>query len=111
MKTLCKPMAATVLVLALAVFPAAAAEGDADIEPKAAQIMKQMSDYMTGLQQFTFEAANATEVVLKDSQIITVLVDSKVSVKRPNKARSDRTGELTKLQLFYDGQTLTCSWA
>ena len=84
-----------------------AAEGDRVIDPKAAQVLERMGAYMHGLKQFTFMATNIHDVVMKGNQKITMFASSKVSVQRPNRVRSDRVGELAKLQFFYDGRTLT----
>ncbi len=82
-------------------------EGQGGIDPKAAEVLESMSAYMTGLNQFTYTASNTQDVVIAGNQTLTMFADSKVSVKRTNRVRSDRTGDMGKLQFYYDGQTLT----
>jgi hypothetical protein len=97
------------LLLLISVFglPLAAADGEKPIDAKAAEILKQMSDYLGNLERFTYVGSNSTDLVLKGNQKITIFAASKVSIKRPNKVRSQRLGEIAKVQMFYDGRTLT----
>jgi len=97
------------LLLLLSMFgiPLIAAGGDKAVDPKAAQILKQMSDFLKSQNRFAYTASNTTDLVLKGNQKITLFADSKVYIKRPNKVRSQRLGEKKKLQMFYDGRTLT----
>jgi hypothetical protein len=66
-----------------------------------------MSQYLAALQGFTFSADHSTEVVLDSGQKLTLSASSDVSVRRPNKLRSDRRGQVVDVSLFYDGETLT----
>lgn len=84
-----------------------AAEGDPVIEPRAAEVLRSMGTYMNGLSQFTFSATNTHDFVMTGNQKITMFARSNVSVKRPNRVRSDRVGEVVDLQFFDDGSALT----
>lgn len=100
------------LVLAFAVSlllsaPVAAAEDDPDIDPKAAQVLKEMSDYLGNLSQFSFRSTNAVDVILENGQKITLFTSSRSLLRRPDRLMSERLGEKDQLQLFYDGQTVT----
>jgi len=66
-----------------------------------------MSDYLGALHAFTFTAEHSTEVVLDSGQKLAFTASSQVSVRRPNKLRSERRGELADVSLYYDGKTLT----
>ena len=78
-----------------------------NIEPQAAQVLKQMTDYLKGLQQFSVQA-EITEDVLLDSGIrIQDGRSMRASVRRPNRLRVDSVGDVDDRQLFYDGKTMT----
>ena len=77
------------------------------IEPRAVQVLKHMTEYLQGLQQFSVQA-EITEDVLLDSGL--TIQDSRsvtASVRRPNRLRVDAVGDLDDRQLFYDGKTMT----
>src|SRR5262245_14598582 len=76
-------------------------------DPRADELLKKMSDYVGKLQTMRFVADHTTEVVLKTGQKIEFGARSEVRVKRPNKLRSDRLGEVVDASFFYDGKNLT----
>ncbi|HXU83226.1 MAG TPA: DUF2092 domain-containing protein [Polyangia bacterium] len=77
------------------------------VDPKANELLKRMSDYLSGLQTFSFVAEHATEVVLQSGEKLEFLADSNVMVQRPNHLRSDRRGEKANVSLYYDGKSVT----
>lgn len=77
------------------------------IESKASQLLKSMSDYMSRQRAFAFTSNSSIQVVTKEGQKLNLDSESKVSLERPNKIRSDRKGELAELTLFYDGKDVT----
>lgn len=100
------------LILAFAVAlllatPVAAAQEDPAIDPKAAQVLKEMSDYLGNLNQLAFRSTNSIDLVLKAGHKITLFSSSKSWLKRPDRLMSDRLGENDHLRLTYDGQTVT----
>jgi len=50
--------------------PVYGAQDASTIEPEAAQILKQMSDYLGSLEQFRFRAANTIDTVARSGQQI-----------------------------------------
>jgi hypothetical protein len=78
-----------------------------DIEPQAAKILKQMSDYLVGLKQFSFQADNTEDVLLTSGQRIQYGKNVTVYVRRPNRIRADFGGDKNDGQFFYDGKTIT----
>jgi hypothetical protein len=78
-----------------------------DIEPQAAQILKQMCDYLVGLKQFSFHADNTEDVLLTSGQRIQYGKHVTVYVRRPNRIRADSVGDKNNGQLFYDGKAIT----
>ncbi|WP_236515856.1 DUF2092 domain-containing protein [Sandaracinus amylolyticus] len=66
-----------------------------------------MSQYLAGLRSFRVDADSATEVVLENGQKLQYLASSQVSVRRPDRLRSERRGELSDLVMYYDGDSIT----
>jgi hypothetical protein len=77
------------------------------ITPDADRQLHAMSDYLAQLPRFTVKTKGSIEVVLKDGQKKDFPFSSTVRLRRPDRLRSDRTGELTKLSFFYDGDKFT----
>ncbi len=77
------------------------------VEPDADRALRQMTDHLAGLQTFTVQSFSVDEVVLGNGQKIQVTNDSKVSVQRPNKLRSEQLGSGSSLRFWYDGTTMT----
>jgi hypothetical protein len=66
-----------------------------------------MSDYMAQLQQFKIQTENMLEIVLTSGQKIQYYNQLEIAIKRPNKLRVGREGEVYDQEFFYDGKTLT----
>ncbi len=79
----------------------------ANIEPQALQILKQMTNYLKGLQQFSFQAEITEDILFDSGQKIQYGRNSTVEVRRPDRLRVQSDGDLGKQQLFYDGKTIT----
>ena len=77
------------------------------IEPRAAQVLKYMTDYLQGLQQFSVQAEITEDVLLDSGLTIQDGRSVTASVRRPNRLRADAVGDLGDRQLFYDGKTIT----
>lgn len=77
------------------------------IDPRAKELLRQMSQSMRSLSAFRFQAAHETDLVLDNGQKIQVDAESRVVVERPNHVRSDRRGELADVTLYYDGDSIT----
>lgn len=104
-------MKRALLVAALVAGPAQGAvpqKGPAkNIEPRAEQVLRGMSNYLAGLRTFRVESSAVDEVVLKSGQKIQQVTDSQVSVLRPNHLHSQRLGPGPNLAFWYDGKALT----
>ena len=107
---------AMVIAVALASAPqtvAAAGEGQmagkwgGPIDPDALQILKGMTDYLGGLQQFGMHTENTYEDVLETGQKIQFGFSSKIVVQRPDKIRAERTEGTASQLLIYDGAKLS----
>lgn len=77
------------------------------IEPRADELVRKMSDYMGNLPAFRVRADHIVEVYTDEGQKLQLGASSTVTVKRPNKLRSDRKGEIADLSLYYDGNQMT----
>lgn len=78
-----------------------------DIDEDASALLRRMSNYLGGLGAFTVTVDHATEVVLTSGQKLEIAATSVVQLKRPNKLRSDRRGEVADVSFRYDGETIT----
>jgi len=100
------PLMAAAMVAAIAVaavFPAQAT----GVDPAATQILKRMTDYLVGLQQFSVHTQNTLEDVLDSGQRVDLDVSASVVVSRPNRLSAERKGELFDQVFYYDGKELT----
>ena len=77
------------------------------VDPAATQILKQMTDYLGSLKQFTVHTQNTLEDVLDSGHRVDFDISASVIISRPNKLRSERRGELIDQAFYYDGKTLT----
>lgn len=81
--------------------------GAASIDPEADRLMRAMSQQMAGMRAFRVEADSVHEVVLENGQKLQFLASSEIAVRRPDRLRSEREGEMTRLALYYDGDSIT----
>jgi len=99
-------MAKWIWIVALTVaLPAAADEPTqrTGIDPKAEQVLRHMSSYVSSLRSFRVESDTVDELVLKNGEKLQELSASRVEVQRPNKLRSDRLGPVADVVFRYDG--------
>ena len=77
------------------------------VDPVAVQILKNMTDYLGSMKQFTVHTQNTLEDVLDSGHRVDFDVSASVIISRPNKLRAERRGELIDQVFYYDGKTLT----
>jgi len=77
------------------------------VDPAATQILKRMTDYLSGLQQFSVHTHNNWEDLLDSGQRVDFPLSASVVVSRPDKLRAERKGDITSQTFYYDGRTLT----
>jgi hypothetical protein len=96
------------LIVALVVVaaPTARAQG-AGVDPGAERLLRRMTEYMAGLQQFSVGTQNTVEAVLASGQKVQFVVNASVMLRRPNKLRAERMGDLVSQEFYYDGKALT----
>lgn len=88
-------------------YPPSSEGQSAAIEPKADKILKKMSDYLGGLEQFSLQTENTLEVVLRSGQKIQFVNPADLFIRRPNRLHAERKGDIVNQQFYYDGKTLT----
>src|SRR5215470_4847160 len=100
----------SVTVLALVVLAGWSQAADPQpggIDPQAEKLLRRMSDYLAGRQQFGLKAESTLEVVLTSGQKIQFDSPGTLVVSWPNKLRAHRKGDIANQEFFYDGKTLT----
>ena len=96
-----------VLTLLVTVSPDARAQAPA-VDPAAVEILKRMTSFLDGLQQFSVNTHSIIEEMHVSKHRVDYDVAASVTVKRPNKLRAVRKGgEILHESLFYDGNALT----
>jgi len=95
------------VIATLATLSVAAQAQSAGIAPEAKQILKASTDFLASQQRFTADTRNSLEIVLKSGQKIEFNSTGHQFVQRPNKLRSERSGDLVEQLFVYDGQSLT----
>jgi hypothetical protein len=87
--------------------PASAASDAPAVDPAALRILKQTTDLLDGLKQFKVSTQNIIEDMHSSGHRVDYDLSANVTLKRPNKLRADRTGQLLNQRFFYDGKALT----
>jgi hypothetical protein len=95
-----------VLTLLVTVSTDARAQAPA-VDPVAVQTLKRMTDFLDGLKQFSVNAQIVVEEMHFSGHRVDYDMSANTTIKRPNKMRAVRTGELTNQRFFYDGKTMT----
>lgn len=86
-----------------AVAPTAPAESSENAKRQ----LKAMSDYMAGQEAFSFDYDTSLEVVTTENQKLGLASSGSVTVNRPDKLRTTRTGGFADVEFIFDGKTLT----
>ena len=77
------------------------------VDPAAVQMLKRMTDFLDGLQQFSVNTHSMIEELHVSGHRVDRDLAASVTVKRPNRLLAARTGGLMDQRFFYDGRTLT----
>jgi len=96
----------SLLVLSVPAF-SGAQEQASTIDPKADKLLRQMSDYLNTLDQFTISVENSLDSVLLSGQKLQLGRAIDVIVKRPDRLRVNVDGDRTSRELYYDGKSIT----
>ena len=76
------------------------------IDPKATEILKQMSDYLQTLGRFAVHTEGNREVVFPSGLTVDSLRATELKVERPNHLRADIMSAKRNVQIYYDGQNV-----
>jgi hypothetical protein len=98
------------LLLAFSLFSPALSVGQETmpaIDPKADTVLKQMSDFMDSVDQFSFHAENATDELQTSGQKLQFSKSVDVFVKRPDRLRANARGDFADREFYYNGKTIT----
>ena len=85
----------------------AAAPPKKGVDADADRMLRQMTEYLAGLQSFKVRNFAVDEMTLKSGEKIQATSDSEVAVQRPNRMTSTQRGAGEGLSLWYDGKTMT----
>jgi len=102
----CVSIAALAMVVS-AGWAQAAEPQPAGIDPQAEKLLRRMSDYLAGRQQFSLKAESTIEVVLTSGQKIQFDSPATLTLSRPNKLHAHRKSDIVNQEFFYDGKTVT----
>lgn len=100
-----KTLGLTALVVLLGAVPGTAEDKKLLIDPKADQVLKQMSAYLGGLKQFTFEGEEVFDEVLDSGQKLQFSHQRKVTMSRPSKLVAEFKGDLADRSFTFNGET------
>lgn len=77
------------------------------IEKRARDILREMGDYLKTAPAFIFKTTITYDQVLPTGQKLQFGAVTDVAVRRPNRLRAGRRGDLENRQLWYDGKSIT----
>src|SRR6516225_439627 len=86
-------LVALITVLA-ALWPQLGRSQPTGIQPEAEKLLRRMSDYLAGRQQFSLKAENTVEAVLATGQKIQFDSPATLILSRPNKLWAHRRGDI-----------------
>jgi hypothetical protein len=78
-----------------------------DVDPDALKLLRRSTDYLAGAKQFRVVTDTTIEAVISTGQKLQFGHRVAVTVKRPNKMRAERIGELITQTFYYDGKSLS----
>ena len=99
-----RSMAAMALSLIVGLGTSAGVSAD---EADAKRLLKAMSDYLAAQKALSFEYDASLEVITKDEQKLALVSSGAVTLSRPDKIRSTRSGGFADVEMSFDGKTLT----
>ena len=100
-------VALAALIVGMTDRPVVAAPPKKGVDADADKLLRQMSDYLSGLQSFTVQNFAVDETTMKSGEKIQATSDSEIAVQRPNHMKSMQRHSGEGLNLWYDGKTMT----
>jgi hypothetical protein len=77
------------------------------VDPAATQILEKMTSYLGSLNTFSLHTQNTIEDLLDSGYRVDSDISAQVIIRRPNKVRAERRGDMVDQVFYYDGETLT----
>ena len=77
-----------------------------ELEPRAVEILKTMSDTLAAAKTLSFTSVATYESPARTGQPLAYLVKSQITLERPNKLRVITPGDGPASEFFYDGKTV-----
>ena len=105
-RTLCFIAALCLVLLSYPAFSADSANPPA-IEVKADKLLRQMSEYLNTLEQFTLHTENSVDTLLATGHKVQLGRAVEVFVRRPDRFRANIKGDIFDQGLYYDGKSIT----
>jgi hypothetical protein len=90
-------------------FPAlsGAQEKQQAIDPKADSILRQMSEHLNTLPQFSVHVENSLDILLSSGQKLQMGRAGDIFVRRPDRIHANMKGDRFNQEFFYDGKSIT----
>ena len=95
------------LSLAFCLWAGAFAVQAAGIDPQAEKLLKASTDFVAAQKVFSVDTRATLEAVLESGQKIQFDNAARATVRRPDKLRAERVGDLVDQVFYYDGKSLT----
>lgn len=76
------------------------------VDAEAMGILKSMSDFLAGVDKFTYNVVNLREDLTKSGHRVDYEVAASVTIDRPNKLKAVRQGHLIDQEIYYNGKVL-----
>lgn len=84
-----------------------ATQGAGATEAEANALLKGMSDYLARQQTMAITVDTSIEIITSELQKLQFNSTTAMTLKRPNQLRMQRDGGFARVEMFYDGKTLT----
>lgn len=101
------PVALVASVVLTAGLACTASAQPAGVSPRADEVLRSMTGYLSALKKFSVTTENTLEVVTTEGQKVQFTAPATMTVARPNKLVAERRGDIVDQQMFYDGKSLT----
>jgi hypothetical protein len=79
----------------------------ATLEPEALEVLKEMSDTLSALKEFSFDTEITNDITYDSGQPIQMGGTLKAVVKRPNHVYAKYVGDINTREVWYSGKNLT----
>jgi len=79
----------------------------AGVDPQAEALLRKATDYLSAQGKFSVDATSTIEAVLHSGQKIQFDHATTLTVRRPDRLRAERRGDLVDQVFYYDGASLT----